>query len=221
MRSFSRREAHVGGILEAIGGWVRSIIEALGYPGILLVMALENIFPPIPSELVMPLAGFMASSGTFNVIGVVIAGMLGSMVGALALYYIGVWADESVIRRFLRRWGRLLFISEDDLDLALHYFERHGQAVIFFGRLIPIIRSLISIPAGMSRMPMPRFLLFSALGTTLWSAALTYAGWVLGENYDQVSTFVSRYQNVVIVVLAIAIVLFVYRRAIKPRLERS
>ncbi len=211
----------MGGILEAIGGWVRSIIEALGYPGILLVMALENIFPPIPSELVMPLAGFMASSGTFNVIGVVIAGMLGSMVGALALYYIGVWADESVIRRFLRRWGRLLFISEDDLDLALHYFERHGQAVIFFGRLIPIIRSLISIPAGMSRMPMPRFLLFSALGTTLWSAALTYAGWVLGENYDQVSTFVSRYQNVVIVVLAIAIVLFVYRRAIKPRLERS
>lgn len=211
----------MGEILEAIGGWVQAIIEALGYPGILLVMALENVFPPIPSELVMPLAGFMASSGTFNVIGVVIAGMLGSMVGALALYYIGVWADESVIRRFLRRWGRLLFLSEDDLDLALQYFERHGQAVIFFGRLIPIIRSLISIPAGMSRMSMPRFLLFSALGTTLWSAALTYAGWVLGENYDQVSAFISRYQNAVIVVIAIAIVVFVYRRAIKPRLERS
>jgi membrane protein DedA with SNARE-associated domain len=211
----------VGSILEAIGGWVQGIIEALGYPGILLVMALENVFPPIPSELVMPLAGFMASGGTFNVIGVVIAGMLGSMVGALALYYIGVWADESVIRRFIRRWGRLLLLSENDLDLALQYFERHGQAVIFFGRLIPIIRSLISIPAGMSRMSMPRFLFFSALGTTLWSAALTYAGWVLGENYDQVSAFVSRYQNIVIALVVIAIAFFVYRRAIKPRLERS
>lgn len=211
----------MGDILEAIGGWVQRVIEALGYPGILLVMALENIFPPIPSELIMPLAGFMASSGTFNVVGVVVAGMLGSMIGALALYYIGVWADESVIRRFLRRWGRLLLISEDDLDVALAYFERHGQAVIFFGRLIPIVRSLISIPAGMSRMSMPRFLFFSALGTTLWSAALTYAGWVLGENYDRVSGYIERYQNIVIVLVAIAVAYFLYRRAIRPRLQRS
>jgi membrane protein DedA with SNARE-associated domain len=211
----------VSGILESIAAWVRDIIEALGYPGIVLVMALENIFPPIPSELVMPLAGFMASDGAFNIVAVVIAGTIGSLIGALALYYVGVWADESLIRRALRRWGRLLLTSEDDLDTALAYFERHGHAVIFFGRLIPVIRSLISIPAGMCRMSLPRFLFYSLIGTALWSSALSYAGWALGENYDRVAGWIERYQTIVIALIAIALAFFVYRRAIRPRLDRS
>lgn len=209
----------MGDVLSNLGDWIKNVIETLGYPGIVLVMALENVFPPIPSELVMPLAGFMANEGTFSLLGVIIAGMIGSVLGALILYYFGAWANELVIRRFIRRWGRYAFISENDLDVSLSFFHRHGEAVIFFGRLIPLVRSLISIPAGMDRMPMPRFLFYTVLGTTIWSGILSYAGWVLKENYEAVAGYVERYQSVVIVLILVGILAFVYLRIVKPRLN--
>lgn len=209
----------MGDVLSNLGDWIKNVIETLGYPGIVLVMALENVFPPIPSELVMPLAGFMANEGTFSLLGVIIAGMIGSVLGALILYYFGAWANELVIRRFLRRWGRYAFVSESDLDVSLSYFHRHGEAVIFFGRLIPLVRSLISIPAGMDRMPMGKFLFYTVLGTTIWSAILSYAGWVLKENYEAVAGYVERYQSVVIGLILIGILAFVYLRIVKPRLS--
>lgn len=209
----------MGDVLSNLGDWIKNVIETLGYPGIVLVMALENVFPPIPSELVMPLAGFMANEGTFSLLGVIIAGMIGSVLGALILYYFGAWANELVIRRFLRRWGRYAFVSESDLDVSLSYFHRHGEAVIFFGRLIPLVRSLISIPAGMDRMPMGKFLFYTVLGTTIWSAILSYAGWVLKENYEAVAGYVERYQSVVIGLIMIGILAFVYLRIVKPRLS--
>jgi len=211
----------VGELLGNLGELIRQIIETLGYPGIVLVMAAENVFPPIPSELVMPLAGFMANEGTFNIYGVIVAGMLGSVIGALVLYYLGAWANETVIRRFVRRWGRYAFISEDDLDVSLNYFTRYGEVVIFFGRLIPLVRSLISIPAGMAHMPLPKFLFYTVLGTTIWSALLSYAGWVLKENYEVVAGYVERYQSVVLMVLALAALVFVYLRVIKPWINRA
>lgn len=209
----------MGDVLSNLGDWIKNVIETLGYPGIVLVMALENVFPPIPSELVMPLAGFMANEGTFSLLGVIIAGMIGSVLGALILYYFGAWANELVIRRFLRRWGRYAFVSESDLDVSLSYFHRHGEAVIFFGRLIPLVRSLISIPAGMDRMPMGKFLFYTVLGTTIWSAILSYAGWVLKENYEAVAGYVERYQSVVIGLILVGILAFVYLRIVKPRLS--
>lgn len=211
----------MGDVLSNLGEWIKGVIEALGYPGIVLVMALENVFPPIPSELVMPLAGFMANEGTFNLLGVIIAGMIGSVLGALILYYLGAWANELVIRRFIRRWGRYAFISENDLDVSLGYFHRHGEAVIFFGRLIPLVRSLISIPAGMDRMPMSKFLFYTVLGTTIWSAILSYAGWVLKENYEVVAGYVERYQSVVLALIALGVLAFVYLRIVKPRLKQT
>lgn len=211
----------MGDILGNLGAWIKQVIETLGYPGIVLVMALENVFPPIPSELVMPLAGFMANEGTFNLAGVIIAGMLGSVIGALVLYYFGAWANELVIRRFLRRWGRYAFLSENDLDVSLAYFSRHGELVIFFGRLIPIVRSLISIPAGMERMPLPKFLFYTVIGTTIWSALLSIAGWLLQENYEQVAGWVERYQSLVLLAVVLGAVAFLYLRVIKPRLGRK
>jgi membrane protein DedA with SNARE-associated domain len=211
----------VGELLGGLGDLIRQIIETLGYPGIVLVMAAENIFPPIPSELVMPLAGFMAYEGKFNIIGVIIAGMIGSVIGALALYWLGAWANEAVIRRFIRRWGRYAFISEHDLDVTLGYFSRHGEAVIFFGRLIPLVRSLISIPAGMERMPLPKFLLFTVLGTTIWSAVLSYAGWALRSQWELVLGYVKQYEYLVLAVIALAVVTFLYMRVVKPRLSGS
>ncbi len=208
----------MGELFGDLVGLIQTVIRTLGYPGIVLIMAAENVFPPIPSELVMPFAGFMAREGSFNIMGVIAAGMLGSVLGALVLYWFGAWANEAVVRRFIRRWGRYAFISEDDLDVSLQYFNRHGEAVIFFGRLIPLVRSLISIPAGMDRMPLPRFLFYTVLGTTVWSAVLTYAGWLLRENYDIVARYVERYQSVVLLLITGAILLFLYMRIVKPRL---
>lgn len=210
----------MGGILGDIGAWVKQVIEAFGYFGIVFVMAAENVFPPIPSEVVMPLAGFMAREGTFSLYGVIIAGMLGSVIGALILYYIGLWANEAVVRRFIRRFGRFAFISEADLDVSLQYFSRYGEVIIFFGRLIPLVRSLISIPAGMQRMPLPRFLFFTILGTTVWSAILSYFGWVLQANWGVVGGYIERYQSVVLAAIALAIGVFLYLRVVKPRLRR-
>lgn len=208
-------------LIERLGELIQQVIARLGYPGIVLVMALENVFPPIPSELVMPLAGFMARGGTFNIVWVIVAGMLGSVLGALILYYLGAWANETIVRRFIRRWGRYAFVSENDLDVALGYFSRYGEAVIFFGRLIPLVRSLISIPAGMQRMPLPKFVFYTVLGTTIWSAVLSYAGWFLQQNYALVAGYVEQYQVVVIGLIGLALLAFVYLRVIKPRINHA
>ncbi len=208
-------------LIGRLGEAIQDIIRTLGYIGIVLVMAAENIFPPIPSELVMPLAGFMAREGTFNIWLVILTGMLGSVIGALVLYYLGAWANEAVIRRFVRRWGRYAFISENDLDVSLGYFNRYGEVVIFFGRLIPLVRSLISIPAGMNRMPLPKFLFFTMLGTTLWSAFLSFMGWILQANWELVVGYIEQYQRVVLVLIALAVLAFIYFRIVAPRLARK
>ena len=199
-------------IIEVVTAWIQYAVSALGYPGIALVMAVENIFPPIPSELVMPFAGFLAASGRYSLIGVVLAGMVGSVAGALVLYYVGVWADETIIRRFVRRFGRFFLLSEADVDSALAFFSRYGDAAVFFGRLIPLVRSLISVPAGMQRMPLPKFLLFTVLGTTIWSAILAVAGYYLGQNWGMVIDILGRYQKVILAIIALTIVTFVVIR---------
>lgn len=200
-------------MLNQIATWVALIIETivltLGYPGIALVMLIENLFPPIPSELVMPFAGFLAAQGKMDFTLVIISGTIGAVLGAIALYYIGMWADETIIRRFVRRWGKWFTISETELNIALTFFMRRGEAVVFFGRLIPLIRSLISIPAGMRRMNFGRFLLFTSIGTSLWNLALTLAGSVLGANWKHVLSFLGTYQNVTVMVLGLGVLCFI------------
>lgn len=188
-------------LLEKLAQIIQDIIIAIGYPGITGIMFTENIFPPIPSELVMPFAGFLVGRGELSFIGIWIAGTLGSVLGAMVLYYLGMWAGDVVIRRFLTRYGRWLTLSEADYDRSLRFFARYGEWVVFFGRCIPIIRSLISLPAGAEHMPLPRFLLFTTIGSAIWTGILSYAGTVLGENWEQVITFVEQYQDVVMVAM--------------------
>ncbi len=197
-------------MLSQLADWVsnliQTIIATLGYPGIALVMLVENLFPPIPSELVMPFAGFMAAQGKMDFWLVLLSGTIGAVLGAIALYYIGLWADEAIARRFLRRWGKWLTVSEHEFDRVLQVFDKSGQAVVFFGRLIPLIRSLISLPAGMRRMPLPTFLLFTSLGSTLWNLALTLAGVVLGANWTRVLDVLKTYQTLTLIVIGVAVV---------------
>lgn len=204
-------------VLEFIRVLVESIILSLGYPGIALVMFTENIFPPIPSEVVIPFAGFLVQRGEFSMLGVLVAASVGVLVGALVIYYIGVWADEPVIRGFVRRYGRWLFLSEDDVDRSMDFFDRYGEWVVFFGRLIPIIRSLISLPAGMNRMSMPRFLLFTTLGSLIWNTVLGTAGYFLGANWERILDITDRYEKVWLALMAAAVVAFFAKRIYDSR----
>ena len=202
-------------LMGQVAARIQELILAIGYPGIVLVMAVENIFPPIPSELVMPFAGALSAKGEMNFWGAVAAGATGSLIGAVVLYAIGYIAREAGVRRLIAAYGKYVFISDQDLDRAAAWFERYGEAVIFFGRLIPIIRSIISIPAGYTRMHMGRFLLFTALGTLLWSLILTYAGRVLGENWEDIAIFIEPYQNGTLAALVLVIAAFVGWRGYK------
>jgi membrane protein DedA with SNARE-associated domain len=208
-------------MLRELAAWVAAVIESiistLGYPGIALVMLAENLFPPIPSELVMPFAGFLIAQGKMDFTAVIVSGTVGAVLGAILLYYLGMWADEAIIRRLIRRWGWLLTIGEGELDRALGFFDRYGQAVVFFGRLIPIIRSLISIPGGMRRMHLGTFLAFTSLGTSLWNLALTLAGVWLGANWERVLSFLGAYQNVTLAVLAMAVLGFIGYRVLNRK----
>ncbi len=204
-------------IMDHVRLWIEQIILLLGYPGIALVMLIENLFPPIPSELVMPFAGFLAASGRLNVAASIIAGTSGSVLGATILYYIGRWADEPVVRRFLRRYGKWVQISEADLNRALKSFDRYGQSIVFFGRLIPIVRSLISVPAGMHRMPIATFLLFTTLGSAIWTSLLTFAGVILGENWQQILSVTKQYERFTLLVVAATVIVFFTVRLLRSR----
>lgn len=187
-------------------------MSTLGYPGVALLMFLENLFPPIPSELIMPLAGFTAGRGELSFVWVVVAGSLGSLLGQLPLYYLGRLVGEEKLVRWADRYGRWLAVSGDDIRKADDWFDKHGTKAVFFARLVPGLRSLISIPAGISEMPMPKFLLYSALGTTLWVVILTALGSLLGENYDAVDTYLGPVALVVVGGLAVFAVVWIVRR---------
>ena len=158
--------------------WLIDTVSALGYPGLVALMAMESSIIPLPSELVMPPAGYLAAKGAMDPVLAVLAGTVGSILGALANYGMAVWVGEP----FLRRFGRFVLISNASLDRAEAFFRRHGEISTFLGRLVPVVRHLISIPAGISRMRLARFVLFTGLGAGIWCAVLTYIGWLIGQH---------------------------------------
>lgn len=193
--------------------WIQQLMDQLGYLGILLLMVLENLFPPIPSELIMPSAGFAAARGELNLFLVIAAGTVGSVVGTLPLYFVGRVFDEERLVTWADRYGRWLTLKGDDIRRADAWFDRHGRAAVLFGRLVPGIRSLLSLPAGMSDMPLGQFVLYSAIGSGLWASVLTAAGYLLGEHYDRVEAYIAPASKVVLaVLLAAAAVWFLRRR---------
>lgn len=173
----------------------------MGYPGIVLLMFIENLFPPIPSEVVMPFAGFLVDKGEMSFLGVMLAGTLGAVLGAVAIYYIGLRLDEERLRSWVDSNGKYLLLSEDELDSSLDTFNNHGKKMVFLGRLIPTLRSLISVPAGVQKMNIPVFLLLTVVGTILWNLALTGAGVVLGRNWERVLTWIDAYSYVIYAIL--------------------
>lgn len=188
--------------------WIVSLIDKAGYIGIALLMLLENVFPPIPSEVIMPLAGFSAAKGTLSFTGVIIAGTIGSLAGAYFWFLIGRWIGPKRLKRFAAKHGRWLTLHPDEIDQARAFFSRHQALALFLGRLIPAIRSLISVPAGVNCIPISTFLLWSSLGTALWTVLLAGAGYLLESQYEMVSEWLNPVSNVVFAGL---VVWYVYR----------
>lgn len=192
--------------------WIISIMEQLGYFGIALLMFLDNVFPPIPSEIIMPSAGFTASQGQLLLSGVIIAGSIGSLLAAAVLYWIGRKISHQSIFNFTDRYGKYLFIKSADVKKSLDWFEQYGHRIVFFGRMIPAVRSLISIPAGMSRMPFWKFMLYSGLGTIIWTSFLACVGYFFGNNTEMMQQIFSQVGYVIIAIVVMLIIWVIYRR---------
>lgn len=200
--------------LGGVAGWAVGLMETLGAPGAGLVVAIENLFPPIPSEVVLPLAGFTASQGSFTLLSAFLWTTAGSLVGALALYWIGAAVGRDRVAAFA---GRLPLVDPGDIEVAERWFHRHGYAAVFFGRMLPIIRSAISVPAGVERMPLPRFAVYTTAGSGIWNAIFIVAGYQLGESWALVERYATVLQYVVVVVGVGLVGWFVVTRVVRRR----
>lgn len=188
--------------------WIIQTISDLGYLGIFLVMLAESIFPPIPSELIIPFAGFAAANGTLNFLGVLAAATIGAVTGMLPWYFAGRLFGLERVKFLADRFGRFMAMNADEIDLAVGWFTRFGPVIVLFGRLIPLIRTLISIPAGLSRMRLPVFLLASGTGALVWNLFLTTAGYILHEHYEIIEVVLDPLSYAV---LALVVALYLYR----------
>lgn len=188
--------------------FITKFLESSGYLGVFALMALENVFPPIPSELIMPFAGFVAARGDLHVAGVLIAGTAGSIAGALPWYYAARIYGKERLEHFADKHARWMTVTHGEIDHALEAFERHGRKVVLFGRLIPAIRTLISVPAGLACMPLGQFLLFSTVGSLIWTGILTGAGFLLESQYERVAEYVDPVSKAILVGL---VLWYVYR----------
>lgn len=199
--------------------WIIQTITDLGYVGIFLVMLAESIFPPIPSELIIPFAGFAAAKGDLNLFGVLFTATLGAVVGMLPWYYAGRIFGLARVRYLADRFGRVMAFNADEIDVAVKWFTRYGPVIVLFGRLIPLIRTLISIPAGLSRMKLPVFLLASTSGALIWNTFLTLSGYILHEHYETIEVVLDPLSYVV---LALVVVLYLLKVATwKPSRQPS
>ena len=187
-----------------------SFMDQFGYLGIMLLVALENVFPPIPSEVILAFGGFMTTYTSLHVVGVIISATIGSVVGAIILYFIGKLLNkERLISIVSGKVGKILRLKPKDIEKADKWFDERGNVVVFFCRFVPIVRSLISIPAGMSDMPIRSFLLFTTIGTLIWNTVLVILGSKMGENWTKIVDFISEYASITLVVLVIGFIAFV------------
>ena len=205
-------------MLSNLATWVQDVIESLGYLGVALLVIAENLFPPIPSEIVLPFAGFVARRGDGSVVVMVLAATVGSVVGALILYAIAAAIGPERIHSFVVRFGKWFGVKESDMVRAEEWFDRRSNAAVLIGRCVPLIRSLVSIPAGFRRMNFARFALLTAIGSAVWNIALIGAGAALGDQWDRVGDYVGIFQWVVITALVAAVARF---SLLKLRARRS
>lgn len=199
-------------MLEYLASFIISVIEKTGYWGIFVLMAIESACIPLPSEVTMPFAGFLVAQGKLNLWIAALSGGLGNLAGSLVAYYVGFWGQEHVVRQVIRKWGKYVLISEREFDHAKKWFIKYDQPIVFFSRLLPAVRTFISLPAGIAKMPIKIFVLYTVIGSFIWSLLLTYVGMVLGNNWASLKTYFHKLDVVIIGAFAILALLYIYRK---------
>lgn len=199
--------------------WIFDIIQDYGYLGVFLIIVLENLFPPIPSEIVLSFSGFMTTKSSLTIIGIIASSTAGSVIGALILYWIGRIIDVKRLEKVIERWGHILRLKKEDIRKADAWFDKYGVWTVFFCRMIPLLRSLISIPAGMSNMNFPLFLLLTFIGTLIWNTILVSVGAMLGEAWPKILAVTDVYSNVIYFVIGVGIlwVAYYYFKVLRKR----
>jgi membrane protein DedA with SNARE-associated domain len=209
-------------MIESIVNWLSFAIESLGYPGVAIAVFLESFFAPIPSELILPFSGFVASTGALSLFWVIVVATVAGYLGSLPFYLLGLWGEKPVYT-FLDRWGKYLFIEKRDVDYVFELFKKRGKMFVLFGRLIPIVRTLISFPAGVFKMNFVVFSLYTLIGALIWNALLTYLGYLMGANWEVVGMYLSKYEGVILVLAVVAVVVYIgrgiYRRTTSKNLD--
>lgn len=202
-----------------------TMMNKFGYLGILLLIAIENIFPPIPSEVILGFGGFMTTYTNLNIVGVIIFSTLGSVIGAILLYLIGRILNRERLAKIVNgKIGKILFLKEEDIEKAYNWFDKRGYKTVFFCRFVPIVRSLISIPAGMSEMKMPKFLIYTLVGSLIWNTVLVVIGASLGENWEKLVLVMDEYSTIALILIIILFVILVfmfYKNKIKKNKANS
>lgn len=192
--------------------WATDVIHTIGYPGIAFLIALEAVFPLVPSEVILPLSGSLSASGVFNIGLALLAATIGSCTGASVLYSLGRWGGETRIGLWLDRYGKWVLLDRSDLDKARTWFARHGSIAVLIARVLPGLRTIVSIPAGLALMPYPRFLLFTAIGSALWNGALIGFGYYLGANWENVKDLLEPFGLIIYGLIFALLVTFVVLR---------
>ncbi len=207
----------MGGLIEVIiselSRFVIACISRFGYSGILLTMAIESACIPLPSEIIMPFSGYLVTTGQFTMLGVTLAGAVGNVLGSIAAYYAGIWGG----RPFVERYGPYVLVSHRDLDLADRWFQKYGEAAVFFGRMLPVVRTFISLPAGIARMNVPRFILFTFLGALPWCYLLAYVGVKMGERWEELRQYFHGFDIVIGLIIAATLAFFLWSHWPKRR----
>jgi len=207
-------------LLDGLRTFMLGLVEALGYVGLAVLSLFENVVPPVPSEFVLPFAGFLVAEGRLNVLLVLLATSVGGFLGTTAFYWLGRVMGEERVRAFIARYGRFVLLRVADYDDALAFFQRYDAQVVFWARFVPGVRSLISLPAGVAGMGFGRFALYTVMGTVLWNGALVAAGWALGERWQEVLDVVDRLEGLLWVLLALVVVgWIVWQRRRRARAE--
>lgn len=199
-------------MLEVLSHFIIQFIHSTSYFGIFILMLLESALIPIPSEITMPFSGFLASQGVLNLWLIVIVGTVANLAGSLVAYGIGYFLEETVLLTLIKKYGKFILISEKEYNHATHWFQKYGDKIIFISRLLPAVRTVISLPAGVFRMDIKKFIIYTTVGCFIWSLFLTYIGFTLGANWRSLDVYYRKFEYAIVAVIIIALVYFVYRK---------
>lgn len=199
-------------IISFFAGIIISFIQSTSYYGVFLLMTLESMLIPIPSEITMPFAGFLASTGQMNIYLLIFIGAFANLIGSILAYLIGFILQENLTRKVINKYGKYLLITEEDYNLSLKWFKKYGESIVFFSRLLPIIRTFISLPAGIAKMKLSKFSILTFLGSLIWSTVLVYIGYFLGANWNSIEIYYRQFEYIILGLILLLIFYYLYKK---------